>query len=612
MLGTERVCALNDDGFLAAGKLHMLWVGINRYESPLWPTLKNAVSGSEALEEALGANFGLEDEDVVRLVNQAATLADIEMAVRAYGPGGPKEIEEEDHLIISFAGHGEEDQLTRETAFVPYDGNPSSPSTWFRFDHLRPLLRAISARHILVISDSCFSGGVFRGSAQTQAARGNPAYAKRAFSKFSRQMISSGGSELTDDGGGRPGYSVFIDGLVHSLKSSNSNLLLANELFYETRNFVVANAEQTPEFGPLTRSGHAGGEFIFFRQNTENREQIGHISGGLTGAEEQPISAHQADDHAAAKPVDLPEIDLSAQTHEAQGENVGDALAAVDASSACVQTEGHTAKPETHSVFQQWTNKKSEIFATFGQEFELHDEVDINEFSGILTGSSSEQHQVARPMLGAPLSLTFGAFIFCYVNLTYVSFNLWLSDALTLGAIFFPLLGVVPLVFLYKGELRKTLGASFAIFVSFLATVAITGPLLEDGFGIRADQRFLSSATSAATLALFLELSIFLAISTITFRLAHGSRLFWRVFIALFSGTACATVVFYLVQYGQTPSQTLLDSTRAYETAPLLGQGPPASRYLSWMVRDVIVYSFLSFATALVARPFLKKAEATR
>lgn len=601
---------MNNEDFVATGRTHMLWVGINRYESPLWPTLKNAVSGSEALEEALQANFGLDDQDVVRLVNQAATLAGIEMAVRAYGPSGPMEIHEEDQLIISFAGHGEEDQLTRETAFVPYDGNPSSPSTWFRFDHLRPLLRAISARHILVISDSCFSGGVFRGANHTPAARGHPAYAKRAFSKFSRQMISSGGSELTDDGGGRPGHSVFIDGLVHSLKSSNDDLLLANELFYETRNFVVTNAEQTPEFGPLTRSGHAGGEFIFFRRNTEAREQIGHFSDGLTGAEQQPISVHQSDDDAAAKPGVLPEIVSGAQSNEAQGENVGDALIASDTDSERVQAEGNAIKPEIGSLIQQWTSRKSEIFATFGQEFELHDEVDINEFSGILTGSISDQQQVAGPMLGAPLSLTFGFFIYCYVNLTYVSFNLWLSDALTLGAIFFPLLGMVPLVFLHNGELRKTFGAFFAIFVSLLATVAITGPLLEDGFGVRADQRFLSSATATATLALFLELSAFLAISTITFGFARRSRIFWRMFIALLSGTACATVVFYLVQYGQTPSQTLLVSTQAYETAPLLNQGPPAPRYISWMLRDVIVYSILSLATAFVARPFLKKAGA--
>lgn len=259
---------MNDDVFVATGRTHMLWVGIDRYANPLWPTLKNAVSGSEAFEEALQRNFGLEDASVVRLVNKGATLANIEMAIRAYGPGGPMEVIEDDQLIISFAGHGEEDQLTRETAFVPYDGNPSSPSTWFRFDQLRPILRAIPARHILVISDSCFSGGVFRGEASVGARAKDAAYARRAFAKHSRLMISSGGSELTADSGGRLGRSVFVDGMIHSLSASDGDWILINTVFQETRSFVVANAAQTPEFGPLKDSGHYGGEFVLFRSKS--------------------------------------------------------------------------------------------------------------------------------------------------------------------------------------------------------------------------------------------------------------------------------------------------------------------------------------------------------
>lgn len=599
---------MNNDDFVATGSTHMLWVGINRYESPMWPTLKNAVSGSEALEEAFQSNFGLDDDHVVRLVNQAASLAGIEMAVRAYGPGGPMEIREEDQLIISFAGHGEEDQLTRETAFVPYDGNPSSPSTWFRFDHLRPLLRVISARHILVISDSCFSGGVFRSATQTPVARSNPAYAKRAFSKFSRQMISSGGSELTDDGGGRPGHSVFVDGLVHSLKSSNDDFLLANELFYEARNFVVANAEQTPEFGPLTRSGHAGGEFVFFRRSSETCEPMKQASDIVIGAEQQPIASYQSDDDVAAKLLDVPYLASSPLDNEVHGDNPDETSEAPDAIPDDLRADAQAAEPENRSLFQHWNNRKSEIFATFGRDFELNDEIDINDFSEILVGSTPSQPQVVEYGIGTPLSLRFGIFIFCYVHLTYVSFNLWLSDSLTLGAILFPALGAIPLVVVHTGGLRKTLGSWFAILVSLSATVAITGPLLEDALGIRADQRYLSNASSKATFAFFLELSTFLATSIIVFWLARRTRIFWRMFIALFLGTACATVIFYLVQYAQAPSQALLDSTRAYETAPILNQGPLAPRYMSWMLRDVIAYSILSFATAFIATPFLRKA----
>jgi len=222
------------------------------------------------LDEVLQSNYGLDSDRTMRLVNQGATLAEIERGIRAFGPGGSMELSEDDQLVISFAGHGEEDPLTHETSFVPYDGHIDSPSTWFRFDHLRSILRVIRAKHVLVISDSCFSGGVFRNASTQIPDEIGETYAQRAYASKSRLMISSGGKEIVTDSGGGHGGSVFIEGILNSIAKRSNHWVLAEEIFRDARKFVVENSQQTPEFGGLERSGHDGGQIVLFRKNASS------------------------------------------------------------------------------------------------------------------------------------------------------------------------------------------------------------------------------------------------------------------------------------------------------------------------------------------------------
>lgn len=350
------------------------------------------MSGSEALEEILESNFDLHDDHVMRLVNQGARLAEIEKAIRSFGPGGARELEEADQLILSFAGHGDEDHLTQETAFIPYDGDPDSPSTWFRFEHLRPLLRVISARHILVISDSCFSGGVFRsGGGVSNPASTTLEYARRAYAKRSRSMISSGGIERTEDGGGRLGCSVFIDGLIHSLRSEKEDWILTNEIFSDLRNYVVANAEQTPEFGPLSRAGHGGGEFIFFQQKSRS-EVHAHLADELAnslnerGTDLVSATADELADFLSSEPYssvdDVPSLESSPTSRFADEESSRAKL-----NGASEESFLRDDQPVVH--LQNWNAIKEKIKERFGSEFELLDEVDISEFWQILNQTQS-------------------------------------------------------------------------------------------------------------------------------------------------------------------------------------------------------------------------------
>jgi hypothetical protein len=39
-----------------------------------------------------------------------------------------------------------------------------------------------------------------------------------------------------------------------------------SRLFQKLREWVVDNADQTPEYAPVPKAGHEGGDFIFVRQ----------------------------------------------------------------------------------------------------------------------------------------------------------------------------------------------------------------------------------------------------------------------------------------------------------------------------------------------------------
>ena len=115
----------------------------------------------------------------------------------------------------------------------------------------------------MIIADSCYSGTLTRGIVIPDRA---PGYLERLASRRSRTVITSGGIEPVSDAGSGSN-SVFAEALLYELRT-NRGLLEANELFLKVRRQVAENADQTPQFAPISKAGHGEGEFLFYARQT--------------------------------------------------------------------------------------------------------------------------------------------------------------------------------------------------------------------------------------------------------------------------------------------------------------------------------------------------------
>ena len=138
-------------------------------------------------------------------------------------------------------------------------------SAWISNNDIKNYLRvdAIKAKHILLVSDSCFSGDFFRGH-RGKLPEVTDEVVKRSYKLTSRQAITSGGLEPVSDAGfGK--NSVFSHFLVKSLKENKEPFLVPSVFFANVKAGVAENAEQFPQFGSLKDTGgQQGGEFVLF------------------------------------------------------------------------------------------------------------------------------------------------------------------------------------------------------------------------------------------------------------------------------------------------------------------------------------------------------------
>ena len=86
---------------------------------------------------------------------------------------------------------------------------------------------------------------------------------ERLQQKKTRLVMTSGGNEQVADGIGNSKNSVFAEPLIKALKDNNS-VIRSIELFQTVQNYVINNADQTPNHSLIHGTGHNGGEFLFF------------------------------------------------------------------------------------------------------------------------------------------------------------------------------------------------------------------------------------------------------------------------------------------------------------------------------------------------------------
>lgn len=240
------------------GRSLVVVIGIDEYVH--WQKLKNAVRDAIGLQQALIDKLGF-SAPIAPLFNEAATKTAIASLIE---DRLREELQEDDNLVLFFAGHGHTrvdkvgGKVVGETGFIVPVEAQGPKEVWSDYIKIDPLLQSISclpARHILVILDSCHSG--FALGEAMKISRDAVRYEKDLSSRISRKVITSARREQRAlDGGPIPGHSLFTGTLVDGFNwgkadLDNNGLITSSELglFIQQKVGQASESRQTPDFG---------------------------------------------------------------------------------------------------------------------------------------------------------------------------------------------------------------------------------------------------------------------------------------------------------------------------------------------------------------------------
>ena len=262
------------DPTAGVGSNYALVIGNGAYQH--MPKLRTAVGDAEAVGELLRSRFGFQtslpigDTRPMSLVLKDVGRREVFGALAQLR----RRLGENDSLLVFYAGHGDRPAKASQAYWLPIDAEPDDHANWISADDIASEVSLMNALHVLIVADSCFSGGLFRSGDATSPVttrEERTRYLEEMVKRRSRHLMSSGANEpVLDEGGG--GHSVFARALLTGLEAMADDVFTAQQLFATRVQEVVAGkAGQTPQYGPVLRSGHDGGDFVFRRQATPAR-----------------------------------------------------------------------------------------------------------------------------------------------------------------------------------------------------------------------------------------------------------------------------------------------------------------------------------------------------
>ena len=249
------------------GRYHALVIGINDYKN--LPRLETAVNDATAVADVLRQRYGFE---VTLLLNPGRSEV-IRALDKLRG-----ELTERDNLLIYYAGHGVLDAEADSCFWQPVDTEDGIQADWISIATITRTIKAMSAKHVMVVSDSCYTGRLTGGlSVSVNTGSERVAELRRLAGKRSRAALVSGGLEPVLDGSG-DGHSVFTRAFLTALRES-TEVLDGQQLFTAVRRQMIVNADQTPEYSDIHLVDHDGGDFLFV--------PLGVTAPGIDAAEDQ-------------------------------------------------------------------------------------------------------------------------------------------------------------------------------------------------------------------------------------------------------------------------------------------------------------------------------------
>ena len=234
---------------------HALVIGNNNYKYV--SKLITAVNDANGVASVLEKKYGFKAH-VLHNASRQQIIAKLDKL--------RKNLKKDDKLLIYYAGHGYFDKEADRGYWLPVNASTENTAEWISNTDITDKVKAMLSNHVIVISDSCYSGTLTRGLVIDISPQETLSdYHRRMMQKRSRTVMSSGGLEPVADGG-RDNHSVFAGAFLDAL-NDNENVMDGMEFFNQVRKRVTLDAEQTPEYSDIRFAGHRGGDFLFIRKN---------------------------------------------------------------------------------------------------------------------------------------------------------------------------------------------------------------------------------------------------------------------------------------------------------------------------------------------------------
>lgn len=232
------------------GDYYALLVGISEYQDLGINDLVQPAIDVEDFKKILRRDYNFLEQNTFILTDptREELLNHLDMLSGLVNPN--------DSLLIFYAGHGFWDEKFEQGYWLPSDAKPNAKASWISNATIRDYMKGIGTKHTLLISDACFSGGLFR---TRSAFNEQTKLTDVLFQLTSRKAITSG--TLTEV----PDNSVFLKYLLKQLEVNPNQYLTSSELFNRFRLAVLNNSmlDQVPQHGVVQGSGDEGGDFIF-------------------------------------------------------------------------------------------------------------------------------------------------------------------------------------------------------------------------------------------------------------------------------------------------------------------------------------------------------------
>lgn len=259
--GTRGEAELSNQDILAEGfgRYYALVIGNDKYR--YWTPLDNAVNDARAVAQLLEQHY---DFEVTELYNaeRSAILSTINNL--------RKKLTEKDNFLIYYAGHGHLVEQLDEGYWIPVNAKQDDNTEWISTRNITGQLKIMSAKHVLVVADSCYAGTLSRGSLSRLKAGISNEKRLQLLQSFAssrvRTALTSGGVQPVLDSGGS-GHSVFTKAFLDVMQE-NGLVLEAERLFLAIRERVSSaafdlNVRQIPTYEPIHMAGHEAGDFVF-------------------------------------------------------------------------------------------------------------------------------------------------------------------------------------------------------------------------------------------------------------------------------------------------------------------------------------------------------------